>query len=293
MTSQEKLQKQMQGIEDLRSIVRTMKTLAAASIRQYERARTAVATYAETVELGLRATLPDQTPPLGGSDPTPPGRAFVVFGSDHGLCGRFNQSVGEAVSGYLRRDAADAAPWILAVGARIESDLVHRAHTVHETVMLPNSAGQIGNAVRRILVILDQWQTHKGVGRVRVFSNRPERGGWSSSSHEMLPIPAAFLRQLRQRPWPSRKLPLRVMDGRVLLRRLIHQYLSVFLYRACTESLCAEHTSRLAAMQTAERNLDERMNELTMQFRRERQNRITAELLDVMSGFEVLTPRQT
>lgn len=83
------------------------------------------------------------------------------------------------------------------------------------------------------------------------------------------------------------------MDGRVLLRRLIHQYLSVFLYRACTESLCAEHTSRLAAMQTAERNLDERMNELTMQFRRERQNRITAELLDVMSGFEVLTPRQT
>lgn len=47
----------------------------------------------------------------------------------------------------------------------------------------------------------------------------------------------------------------------------------------------AEHGSRLVAMQAAEKNLDERLEEMTGRYRRERQSLITAELLELVSGY--------
>jgi F-type H+-transporting ATPase subunit gamma len=79
------------------------------------------------------------------------------------------------------------------------------------------------------------------------------------------------------------------MQRKALLSRLLHQYLFVSIFRACAESQASEHTSRLAAMQSAQRNLDERLEEVTMTFRRARQNLITTELLDVVAGFEAIS----
>ena len=79
------------------------------------------------------------------------------------------------------------------------------------------------------------------------------------------------------------------MDRERRHSHLLHQYLFVSIFRACAESQASEHSSRLAAMQSAQRNLDERLDEVTMTFRRARQNVITSELLDVVAGFEALT----
>jgi F-type H+-transporting ATPase subunit gamma len=57
---------------------------------------------------------------------------------------------------------------------------------------------------------------------------------------------------------------------------------------AIAESLAAENASRMASMQAAERNIDERIQELHNQFHRQRQTSITAELLDIVGGFEAL-----
>jgi F-type H+-transporting ATPase subunit gamma len=78
------------------------------------------------------------------------------------------------------------------------------------------------------------------------------------------------------------------MDREELLSRLIRQYFFVSIFRACAESQASEHASRLTSMQSAERNLDERLQEVTMIFRRARQNTITSELLDVVAGFEAI-----
>jgi F-type H+-transporting ATPase subunit gamma len=84
-------------------------------------------------------------------------------------------------------------------------------------------------------------------------------------------------------------LPTFTMAPDTLLERLLNQHLFVTIFRACAESQASEHASRLAAMQAAQRNLDERVSDVTMQFRRARQNVITSELLDVVAGFEALT----
>ena len=53
-------------------------------------------------------------------------------------------------------------------------------------------------------------------------------------------------------------------------------------------SLAAENASRLAAMQAAENNIEEKIDELYGRYHRRRQAAITEELLDVISGFEAL-----
>jgi F-type H+-transporting ATPase subunit gamma len=73
------------------------------------------------------------------------------------------------------------------------------------------------------------------------------------------------------------------------LRALIREYLFVSLFRACAESLASENASRLAAMQRADKNIDELLEHLNRKFHRLRQSGIDAELFDVLSGFEALS----
>ena len=73
------------------------------------------------------------------------------------------------------------------------------------------------------------------------------------------------------------------------LRALIREYLFISLFRACAESLASENASRLAAMQRAEKNIDELLEDLNRTFHRLRQSGIDEELFDVVSGFEALS----
>ena len=77
--------------------------------------------------------------------------------------------------------------------------------------------------------------------------------------------------------------------GGATLRALIREYLFVSLFRACAESLASENASRLAAMERADRNIDELLQSLQGTFHRLRQSSIDEELFDVVSGFEALT----
>ena len=77
-------------------------------------------------------------------------------------------------------------------------------------------------------------------------------------------------------------------DDTTTLRALIREYLFVSLFRACAESLASENASRLAAMQRADKNIDELLEGLNGTFHRLRQSGIDEELFDVVSGFEAL-----
>jgi F-type H+-transporting ATPase subunit gamma len=73
------------------------------------------------------------------------------------------------------------------------------------------------------------------------------------------------------------------------LRALIREYLFISLFRACAESLASENASRLAAMQRADKNIDELLDDLNRTFHLLRQSSIDEELFDVISGFEALS----
>lgn len=69
---------------------------------------------------------------------------------------------------------------------------------------------------------------------------------------------------------------------------LVSELLFLSLYQACVESLAAENGARLAAMQRAEKNIEDRIREFRLAFNRGRQASIDEELFDLESGFEAL-----
>src|SRR5580698_4891114 len=93
------------GASDLKSVVRSMKALAASSIGQYERSVLALTDYYRTVELGLVVCLSprsgavaEQAEPAGQATKT---ISAIVFGSDQGLVGQFNDVLADFVAKTL------------------------------------------------------------------------------------------------------------------------------------------------------------------------------------------------
>lgn len=296
MPTVEQLERRLDGLRQLQSLVRNMKALSAVSIRQYEQAAYALADYDHTVRLGLHAVLRQQTLPVGSAPSRHPGPvAAVIFGSDHGLCGRVNEDLVSLAVVHLRAASADAPPpLLLAVGARMAARLEQAGLPAQVDYLLPGSAARIGTVVQQIVLQLDAWRSGAGVERVLVFHNHHlSTTRYRPTVHELLPLPLDALRQLHNEPWPARGLPTFDMAPQRLLSSLLRQYLFVSLCRACAESQASEHGSRLGAMRAAERNLKERAEEVGTAARLARQGRITDELLDVVAGFEALTARRS
>ena len=303
-TSLDLLNRHIRSAEDLASVVRTMKTLAAVSIRQYEEAVDSLRDYRRNVEDGLRMILWESNIAdlsNDGSGPADSDRELaVVFGSDQGMCGQFNQQivahVAEHFSATTQRDGAPpkVAPAIVAVGHRCAGLLEEAGFDVQSTLPGAGSAAAVTECVQELLNEIDRLRHSNGAGRVALyFSIRTTATTTDHHRTAVLPVDlrkfAGHWNSHRQ----SRSLPLHTMPRPELLSSLLREYLFVSLFRACAESLSSENAARIQSMQTAERNITERLAELRSEFHQSRQTSITEELLDVVSGFEVLNRRKS
>ncbi len=289
------LRRKIGSAGDLQSVVRTMKALAASSIGQYEKSVRALGDYYRTVELGLGACFRDGEPAALKVQRT--GRAnadvigAVVFGSDQGLVGQFNDVVADFALKTLT--ALPGQPKVWAVGERVHARLDDAGLPLLGLFTVPNSVQAITPLIGQILVEHETHQDRGEVTELHLFYNRPTSGSVYAPVHQrLLPLDETWRRQLVELPWPTQPLP-EVMGGSDTLRALIREYLFVSLFRACAESLASENASRLAAMERADRNIDELLEDLNGNFHRLRQSGIDAELFDVISGFEALAgPRR-
>jgi F-type H+-transporting ATPase subunit gamma len=288
MQALEALNRRIATTEDLRAIVRTMKSLSAVSIRQYETAVAALHDHGRTVELALQALLRDRPALARAAAPAGGAAAVVVFGSDHGLCGRFNDEVAAFARERLRElDAAGTPSRRLVVGARSEARLAALGVVVDERLFLPGSVSGLTTLAQSVLVQIDAWGAREPLSRVLLIHHR-RTGDAVAAPHlrQLLPLSPERLRNLAARPWPSRRRPLFTMPGDRLWPAVVRQYLLSSVYQAAAESLASEHASRLASMQAAERSIEEQLDEQQAEFRQRRQQAITEELLDIVTGFE-------
>jgi F-type H+-transporting ATPase subunit gamma len=129
------LRRKIGSASDLQSVVRAMKAQAAADVGQYERSVAALGDYAHTVDLGLCACLANRPEGAGGvhdggggawlaasrgKSPLRTDRVVraVVFGSDQGLVGRFNDAIAEHARQALAQIGGRPEIWV--VGARVQ-----------------------------------------------------------------------------------------------------------------------------------------------------------------------------
>jgi F-type H+-transporting ATPase subunit gamma len=278
--------------EDLKSVVRSMKALAASSIGQYETAVHALTDYYRTIELGLALCLRQAAPVAPvfvkkEAEAAPVGA--VLFGSDQGLVGRFNEVLVEFATSKL-----DALPGkakrIWSIGERIQA-LVSDTDPSHSSALsVPTSVEAITPLVGQILVEIEAARESGEVVDVYLFHNHPKSGaGYEPVSKRILPLDQVWQAKLATMTWPTKNLPEIIEGGEAALQAFIRGYLFVVLFQASAESLASENASRLAAMQRAETNINDILDQLNRTFHRIRQETIDEQLFDVISGYEALS----
>ncbi|HOK07453.1 MAG TPA: F0F1 ATP synthase subunit gamma [Syntrophales bacterium] len=289
MLTAEALKRKIQSADDLLGVVKTMKALAAVSIRQYQRAVESLNDYNATVEAALQIVLMRGR---GRVEAVSKQRRLgvLVFGTDQGLCGQFNQIVGLwalkeiGLSGFPPERRI-----VFAVGRRVADILEDGGQEVAEVLDTPGSTAGITSMVQDITFVLEEWRFRHTVEEMCLYYNEYISGAtYHPRTMRLLPLDRQWLESLRKRPWDSKTIPTFTMDWERIFRTLVREYLFVSIYRAFAHSLASENASRLAAMQNAEKNIEERLEELGVQFHRQRQMTITEELLDIVAGFEAM-----
>jgi F-type H+-transporting ATPase subunit gamma len=287
------LRRKIDGAVKLESVVRTMKAVAASSIGQYEAAVRALADYERSVELGLNVCF-RQGGPIAAHSSRGRGAGVVgaiVFGSDQGLVGQFNEAMAEFVEKTLATLPGEKKIW--AVGERIYERLADAGLPLAGQFAVPSSVTAITSLVGQ-LQMASEAQGDGGCAEVHVFHTRPASGAlYEPVSQRLLPLDAQWQKDLAKIHWPTRNLPELFGHDEATLGAFIREYLFISLFKACAESLASENASRLAAMQRAEKNIDSLLTNLNRTFYRLRQSSIDEELFDVIAGFNALSQKRS
>ena len=232
--STEQLSRKISGAKDLGGVVRAMKALAASSIGQYQNAVEALDDYLQTVELGLTACLKNSGQWLPADDARPR-RAqpigAVIFGSDQGLVGSFNEVIVEYSLRALRALPGKVAHiWV--VGERAKTLLAESSSGSVSGLQVPGSIDAITPLVGQILLEIEAAREKGDVWEIQVFHNHPQNSaGYEPVGRRLLPLDRSWQQKLHAAPWPSKTAPQVIDDIPSAFAAFIQDYLLYFYSR--------------------------------------------------------------
>ncbi|TXD48643.1 F0F1 ATP synthase subunit gamma [Polaribacter sp. IC073] len=292
MDTLESLRNKKEGAKDLKSVVSAMKAMAGSNITQYETAVSSLEDYYQTIALGIIGYF-EAEKVVSIKDATVSGKKLeesvcaIIFGSDQGLVGQFNDEMASFVTASLRDIPGKKELWV--VGERVQLLLSDDGFTTSKLYTVPNDINNVTPLVTEILNQSRESQKNQKTGTFYIFHNQPKPiAGFTPVMQRFLPLDSTWKNNLQKIPWPT-KLPPQIAGSiKPTLVALINNYLFTSLFKACVESLASENASRLEAMQRAEKNIADLLDDLNKKYHRLRQSSIDEELFDVVSGFEAL-----
>lgn len=255
-----------------------MRATAAGRIQAAQRAMAAARQYREIVVRGLAAAGPAALIPV--QRPGSGAVLLIVLTSEQPLCGGFNQAVVEqALAAHRERRAAGPVE-VVAVGQRGSRVLGARGLVPDHIEPGATSLSGLRALVRRLSARTDHGYTSGPFAAVDVVYAR-----YRSVSEQVpvvervLPIDPAVI------PPPRTASPVcRYLPDPQLVAGLVGQFAYISLYRAAAESHASEQGSRLVAMDGATRNTDRMVDEMTGLERRERQQEVTRQMLELTAS---------
>jgi F-type H+-transporting ATPase subunit gamma len=269
----EDLARRLASVRELQDIVGAMASLAAVRLQQAQASLSATRSYAEVVRDALRRATsrlpPDRPAVAAGAEQ----RAAIVllFGAEHGFTGAFNRRLVETLDAKERQIR-------LVIGTRAATLCRDRGIAVDWATPMATNIGGVIVVARRVAAELRRRLVAGADGPIEAVRVSYRGGGRSEILRETLfPIEpdhrnAESIPALLNLPAPR------------LVELLIDEYLLGAVSDAAMESIAGENGARLATMQMARHNLDERRTELESEERLLRQDEITTEMLDVVTG---------
>ncbi|HVY41343.1 MAG TPA: F0F1 ATP synthase subunit gamma [Polyangia bacterium] len=260
-------------MNELAEVLGAMRGMAAARIQQGERARAAAQEYAARIGAAL-ASLDADAPARPPAAPTRPPRTLVVaLCTERGFVGGLNERVVRAA------EASPPPREILIVGARGLSFARERGLSVTYAGDMPTHVGGLGDVADQIGDRLVERMNDGELVVVDVIHpRRTPAGGTVVERQRLLP------RELLPRPTSPGYPPLTMLPAPVLAAQIALEYLHAQLVAFAAESFAAANAASLEVLQAAHAHLDDMLVAARRTQNAMRQEEITAEVLEVITG---------
>ncbi|MDR1910335.1 MAG: ATP synthase F1 subunit gamma [Holosporales bacterium] len=296
MANLKEFRTRIESVRSTKKITAAMKMVSGARLRRAEESATKARPYAEQLRYILsyllsRASDLRAPPALLTGRPDLNAVLLIVFASDRGLCGSFNAGIGRAtqrvIQDYLQRGVHVR---IICVG-RKAADLL-KNHIRADVALLdtitdglrPERTLETAQALAARVIALFQ---AREVDEVHLLYNRFHSAIRSSFTNlRLIPVEDTFA-PLEALP----AIPLIEPSEEEVLQLLLERNMTLQIYQAALESFASEQGARMTAMDSATRNAEDILTQLTLHYNRTRQALITKELTEIVAGAEALGNR--
>jgi len=279
MAQEREVAARITSLNELREIVAAIRAMAASQMQQALRSLEAIRGYSNQVREALfeAASL---LPPAGRIEVAAPPNKFglVVFCSEHGLCAGFNEHTLHAAERATAE--SDRSVVLIVVGTR--GAQIYRERGLSPALALPmatHCAGVTG-AARRVTAELYRMFSERSIAEVEVVYAQHAGGQLPSiQRHRLLPIEVPVVEQTSTRlPSIINLAPQRLFDD------IVSEYFFATLENAAMQSFFSENSTRFRTMEAAHQNIQNKSDEITRLMQRLRQESVTTEILDLISG---------
>jgi F-type H+-transporting ATPase subunit gamma len=270
-----RLRARISSLQKLRDLIRAMRALAASRVQEAHGALAGIRQYVEVVEDAIAegAGLLPQGDGRALGIPSSAASVLIVVCSEHGFTGALNEELLDRAESELKRGQG-----LGIVGQRGAILAAERSLKVAWSFPMATHVGGILGVTRRVTDHL------AGASAAEIVFGNYRRGGYFTiECIGILPLDPALL-------VGSERLnrPLHHLDPDNLLQRLADEYLFAEITRAITESLASENGARLRVMEAADHNIGDKLEVFRRREHSLRQESITSELLDVVTGVEAI-----
>lgn len=216
---------------------------------------------------------------------------LIVLSSDRGLCGSFNSNINKFTEAYLREHKGKhQAMDILFIGRKSADYFLRRGVKGMETItrldkdISYNMAAGIADRAMKLY-------TEGQYDEIRLIYNEFKSAiAQKATTETLLPVDLEKAQAMAEDTLVDGASTDMLFEPapEVMIEELLVKHFGVQVYRCMCESVAAEHGARMTAMENATNNAKEVLNKLTLTYNKARQEKITTELIEIVSGAEAL-----
>jgi len=282
------IKRRITSVEKTQQITSAMRMVAAAKLRRAQEAIENGRPYAERMRqtlLEVAEAQADAEHPLLRKYEAVRSLELVVVTSDRGLAGAFNANVLKRAEAILaRREGSLDEVHLTLVGRKAKEyfqrrrrEQIRHAASVGGWV----GYGEAADIARQLAARFEGGEVHEVVLVYNEFQTVMTQ---TPRDVLLLPFAGPEKEEAEEAALPYEIEP----SAEALLRTLVPKAVEVEVFRALLENQAGEHAARMTAMESATRNTEELIEELTLQFNRARQAAITKELVEIVTGAQAL-----
>ncbi len=293
MANLKDISRQIKSVKNTQKTTKAMKLVSSAKLRRTQQLSEQAKSYAHKIndvlsEIAARVSQvqdnENQSRAFVAND-NPKVVDIVFITADKGLCGGFNVTTIKAVQRLMKEYTDKGATVRLRAAGRKGIDYFNFQNVdLLQKVVGLTSAPNYDKAAEYISEAFEDFNNGVTDKVIMVHNGFLNMLTQELRVHELLPISLESV----SIDETGSMLDIEPDDDQEVLDELTAKYVDFNMYYSLIDSLAAEHSARMQAMDNATNNAKEKVDTLTVEFNKARQAAITTELIEIISGVEAL-----